>query len=378
MAGHLSRFPIALLPDPPIRDLPDSAVQFARDLALFELIADGFNIHTKGFCHLRCAVQKFACHRLTSHRDAPQKYVRHLDARRQHRPARKKHLGDQGAFGRRKDGKRIRRFYSFKGSATAARERLADLAKASRLGSLRDENALFGTVLDAWEGSLNVGRKSTERYRELVALHIRPHLGALKIGTIRPSRLDSLYGDLKDGRRANGSVGARPLAPRTIEYVHRLMVQVFALAERDGLIPLNPAKMAKRPKVERGEVEILNADQVKDVLQKLHNHKRMYRLAMLGLGTGLRRGELCALRWRDMELDAATLRVEQSLEQTRPQAGKGGPQLRFKEPKAKTSRRTIAHSGFCGAGAAGASTGAKRRTVADGLGQGTRGRARVP
>lgn len=240
-----------------------------------------------------------------------------------------------------KTNKKIRRFYTVKGTAAEARERLADLSKAARTGALRDENTPFNAVLAAWDSSLNVSLKTAERYRELVASYIRPHLGEIKLSALRPSRLDQFYIDLRAGRKPDGSMGARTLAPRTIHHAHRLVVQALSLAERDGLIASNPARNAKRPKVERREVEILDPDQVKDVLGKLRGHK-MYRIAALGLGTGLRRGELCGLRWSDLNLDAATLRVEQSLEQTKPTAGQVGPQLRFKEPKTKTSRRTIA------------------------------------
>src|SRR5215472_9934000 len=61
-------------------------------------------------------------------------------------------------------------------------------------------------------------------------------------------------------------------------------------------------------------------------------------IAVIALGTGMRRGELCALRWQDVNLDAASLRVERSLEQTR----KSG--LRFKAPKSTRGRRTISLS----------------------------------
>jgi integrase len=64
----------------------------------------------------------------------------------------------------------------------------------------------------------------------------------------------------------------------------------------------------------------------------------LYPIAVVALGTGMRRGELCALRWQDVNLDAATLRVERSLEQTR----KSG--LRVKEPKSKRGRRNISLS----------------------------------
>ncbi len=76
---------------------------------------------------------------------------------------------------------------------------------------------------------------------------------------------------------------------------------------------------------------MLTEDQVHNVLQKLRG-RPMYMLAAVGLSTGLRRGELLALRRKDVDLDAPSIRVERSLEQTK--AG-----LRFKEPKTKHGRR---------------------------------------
>jgi len=69
----------------------------------------------------------------------------------------------------------------------------------------------------------------------------------------------------------------------------------------------------------------------------------MYRLAALGLSTGMRRGELLALRWKDVDLDGASLRVEQSLEQTKVKNTKPalGAGLRFKSPKTRYGRRSI-------------------------------------
>jgi integrase len=82
------------------------------------------------------------------------------------------------------------------------------------------------------------------------------------------------------------------------------------------------------------EVEIIREDQIKAVLTKLRG-RTMYPIAALALATGMRRGELLALRRQDIDLDGAKIRVERSLEQTK--AG-----LRFKSPKTKHGRRTIA------------------------------------
>jgi integrase len=97
----------------------------------------------------------------------------------------------------------------------------------------------------------------------------------------------------------------------------------------------NVASVIAPPKVEEQEVEILNAQQMATVLTKLDGHA-LYPIVAVDLATGLRRGELLALPWINLDLEAATLRVDRSLEETK--AG-----LRFKAPKTKHGRRTI----FC-------------------------------
>lgn len=95
----------------------------------------------------------------------------------------------------------------------------------------------------------------------------------------------------------------------------------------------NVASVIKPPKVEAHEVECLAADQIGVVLAKLEG-RVLQPIAALALATGLRRGEILALRWRDVDMDSAILRVEHSLEETK--AG-----LRFKAPKTRHGRRTI-------------------------------------
>ncbi len=234
-----------------------------------------------------------------------------------------------------KTGLRRRRTVAFKGTETAARSRLRTLVKQAEEGAfVGSPRQTFGDVLDAWEAALTVSPKTAERYKELVKLHVRPHLGSDRLQTLRASRIEVFYGSLREGRAPDGQVTSRPLAARTIGHIHRLVLQVLSLAERDGLIPSNPARKANRPKVERTEIEILDQNQVRDVLQKLQGHDPMYRMAALGLATGMRRGEILALRWKHIDFDRATVRVEQSLEQTK--AG-----LRFKSPKTRYSARTI-------------------------------------
>ena len=235
-------------------------------------------------------------------------------------------------------GQRKFRYVTFKGTETAARAKLRELVKQADDGAfIAPARQTFSTLLDAWDKTLTVSPKTAERYRELVKLHIRPHLGELKLQAIRASRIEAFYNDLRAGRRPDGKEG-RALAPRTIGHIHRLLVKILSTAERDGLIPSNPARRAERPKVERTEIEILTEEQAKEVLTKLRG-RPMFLIAVLGLATGMRRGELLALRWRDVNLDGAELLVNQALEET-------NEGLRFKPPKTKYGMRTISLPAF--------------------------------
>ena len=234
--------------------------------------------------------------------------------------------------------KRITRYHSFKGTKRDAQAELVRLMETARTGTYVDPSkATLGEFLDRWErdwAAVNVAPKTLEVYRELVRVHIRPNLGTLLIQKLQPAHLAELYGKLlREGRRPRGKQAGAGLSPRTVGHVHRVLHKALNVAMEWGLTYRNVASVATPPKVPDTEVEIIDDDQARLVLQRLRG-RSLYMIVLLGLTTGMRRGELLALRWRDVDLDGATLRVEQSLEQTK--AG-----LRFKEPKTKHGRRTI-------------------------------------
>lgn len=99
------------------------------------------------------------------------------------------------------------------------------------------------------------------------------------------------------------------------------------------MVSRNVAASVAPPKIVAAEKEILNADQIAAVLNTLKG-SRLHPIARLAVATGMRRGELLALRWRNVDFDRAVLKVEHSLEQT-----KTG--LRFKTPKSAKGLRSI-------------------------------------
>jgi integrase len=229
-------------------------------------------------------------------------------------------------------GKRQIRYHSFKGTRRDAEKKLAELITAAEKGEyVEPSRTTLAEFLDRWVAwaSTQVSGKTLERYRELAAMHVRPHLGASRLQRLKPVNFAELYGTLQRAKEQGGA----GLAPRTVGHVHRLMHTICDSAVKWGLLTVNPVAAAEPPRVERTEIEILAPDQVKMLLDGLRG-RPLYLVAVLGLATGMRRGELVALRWGDIDLDAGKVRVEQSLEQTN--AG-----LRFKSPKTKAGRRTI-------------------------------------
>jgi len=112
---------------------------------------------------------------------------------------------------------------------------------------------------------------------------------------------------------------------------------VFGHAARWGHIKRNIVSLVDAPKAPATEAPALQLAEIPKMFAAVRG-RNLFPIAVVALGTGIRRGELCALRWQDVDLDSAKIKVEQSLEETR----KGG--LRFKSPKSARGRRSISLS----------------------------------
>jgi integrase len=231
-------------------------------------------------------------------------------------------------------GKRKTRYHSFKGTKKDAEIELARLLSGAAAGTYVDPTReTVSEFLERWErdwASHNLSPKTLERASELLADKVRPRIGAVRLQKLKPAHCAELYAKLLK----EGAVNGGGLAARTVGQVHRFLHRAFGHAVKWGVIATNPCAAVEPPAITTKEIEILTEDQVTDVLNKLKG-RPMYMLAAVGLSTGLRRGELLALRWKDVNLDTGVLQVERSLEQTK--AG-----LRFKEPKTKHGRRQVA------------------------------------
>ena len=228
---------------------------------------------------------------------------------------------------RDQSGERRTRYVTVKGTRRDAEAELARLLDAAHKGILPEASTVtVGGYLRQWLDGKDLSPRSREQYLDIIERQINPILGLTKLQKLKPMDVKVWLGGLqaRDGRK---------LHARTIRHAYRVLHGALVEAVKLDLISRNVADAVTPPKVNADEVQILDADQIAAVLDALKG-SRLHPIAALAFATGMRRGELLALRWCNVDLDRATIKVEHSLEQTK--AG-----LRFKGPKSKHGRRSI-------------------------------------
>jgi integrase len=151
-------------------------------------------------------------------------------------------------------------------------------------------------------------------------LHVTPYIGAVPLASVTSAKLTALYRELEtSGRRdQRGERIGLPLSARTVRYISTIIGAALAAAAEDEvpLLERNPNVKAKPPTAREArapEMHPWSADQLRTFLDWSADHSQVhvawYVLAM----TGMRRGELLALRWRDIDLDAGTISIRRSV-----------------------------------------------------------------
>jgi len=186
--------------------------------------------------------------------------------------------------------------------------------------------------LETWLDAVRseVSPKTHERYTEIVRCYLIPSLGQHPIARLAPAQIQHAYNEWSVGGRRDGKSGG--LSALTRRYMHVVLRSALARAVEQQLLARNPADAFKKrlPKAERKEIATLTMEQSARLLGS-NKHMHLYWPILLALTTGMRRGEILALRWKNVDLDHGVLRVTESLEQTK--AG-----IRFKAPKTDRAR----------------------------------------
>ena len=211
-------------------------------------------------------------------------------------------------------GKRKRRWHSFAGTKRQAQIECARLISEVQGGTyLEPSKVTLAEFLGRWLNHIKsqVSPRSHERYAEIVHTHIVPLLGAVPLPRLRGEQVSGAYAKALTSGRRDGTGG---LSPRTVHHIHRILKQALAQAVRWQTLARNPADVDP-PRVEKKQMQTLDADETITLIEAARD-TNLFLPILLGALCGLRRGEITALRWRTIDLDAGQLAVVASTEQT--------------------------------------------------------------
>ena len=185
-----------------------------------------------------------------------------------------------------------------------------------------DENMTVSEYLDRWlDGSV---RQSTyERDAYLVEKHINPALGRIKLKNLSAVHVQSFYRDRLD----------HGLSPSTVHKVYTILHKALLRAVAWQMISRNVTEVVEPPKPTPGKIRPLSPAEARKLLDAARG-ERFEGLYVLAVTTGMRLGELLALKWQDVDLENATVSVRRTLTRT-------GGRYTLGEPKTKKSGRSI-------------------------------------
>jgi integrase len=233
-------------------------------------------------------------------------------------------------------GRRLIQYHSFRGTKREAQMKLAQLIASVGQGTYVEPSKVtvaehLRARVDQWEAAGDISGRTAQRYRQLVENQIVPHLGDRLLQKLKRVDIEGWHTALRSGGRRRGSGG---VAARTIGHAHRVLSKSLSDAAKDDLITRNVCKIEAAPKVEETELRILKAHELRTLLAKLQDHP-LAAAAITAIFTGMRLGEILALRWANTDLENGLIRVREALEETKAHG------IRFKAPKTKRGRRDI-------------------------------------
>jgi integrase len=218
---------------------------------------------------------------------------------------------------------------------TAAEEVLAAESHAIAVGesaSLAARQTTLAEWLRQWLANQPDLKPSTRRtYSQLADGYLLPALGRARVTEIRPEHIRELLARVRAGKLGSGRVPSQ----QTVVMIHGLLRSVLNGAIGERLITWNPASSVKPGAIRREEAQSWTTQQ-RDKFLDLSAEKapRLHAAFSIAAHRGLRRGELIALRWQDVDLEARTLRVVRN-------AVELGSDVVAGDPKSKRSRRTV-------------------------------------
>ncbi len=232
-------------------------------------------------------------------------------------------------------GRRRQKSQTVKGKKRDAQRVLHEVVISLEQGAyVKPNKVTLGDWLRQWlkdYASMNTTNRTQESYSSIVERHLIPSLGKVMLADLQPQHIQSYYAEKLSNGRADGKGG---LSARSVVYHHRILSKALNYAVKMGMVVRNVADVVQPPRVQRVTMRTLSTEEVKSFLDTAQETDYYVYFATL-LYTGLRRGELLALRWRNLDLVKDTLTVVETAYKL------GNGDYIIKEPKTAQSRRSV-------------------------------------
>jgi len=237
-------------------------------------------------------------------------------------------------IGRDENGKRQQKWYSGFATRRAAEAKLTEIKASLQSGEYVEpsKRTLGAFLVKEWLPSIaaSVRPSTSTAYKMICDKRIVPTLGSVPLQQLSADQLNKLYAQLLANGRTK-SKGA--LSPRSVRYVHATIHKALSDAVKWQKIPRNVADSATPPRRQSKKPKTWTASELRTFLEHVEGG-RLYAAYLLAASTGLRRGELLGLRWRDVDMEAGSLAVVQTLLQV-------NNKLDFGTPKTEKGSRNV-------------------------------------
>ncbi len=186
-----------------------------------------------------------------------------------------------------------------------------------------DSLMTLGQWIDKWldEHKSGIIRPSTfASYKRYSDSYIKPRLGHRKLTQITSREIQEMYNSLKhEGRINTTEEMGTELANSTVRSIHMLLHEALDGAVREGLIPRNPTDGTTIPRLQKTEKTVLLESQIEKFMKTIENDEVWHDLFFMELMTGLRRGEICGLKWNDIDEKNRILHVRKTIRYAKKQ-----------------------------------------------------------
>ena len=230
-------------------------------------------------------------------------------------------------YGVDRSGKRIRKYRTFETKRDATRAFNEHKVKMDKGTQVLPSEYTFAQWLDYWYKDIilpQIEETTAYGYRGMIENYLKPQLGEIRLQKLTARDIQQYYTWLMDEKK---------LSPNTVIKHHNLLTNTLNAAERQEYITKNPMRAVSPPKKRQREAKFYTPEQLGILLDKAVG-TRLELPVFICAYLGLRRGELCGLRWSDVDLEHKTITIEN----TRTQAGKKEIE---KGTKTASSTRTL-------------------------------------